>query len=211
MAMSVDEADAAGLRDYLHLKTPARAGPVPRALRKSRLEVTQVRSDEPNRNLATPIPIEDAFILDLHHKDFIAHELSLGGRSIPVVPFPKGMMSLINLALDPTPYPGSAFDCCSFYLRRHSFDRLADDLGGNRIDDLAIKPGVAVNDAVLANLGPCLLPAIERPEQVNTLFVDHVSMALHTHLAERYGGMRMPRTSDSGSLTPWQLRLARDT
>jgi AraC family transcriptional regulator len=207
--MSVDEAYAAGLLDYFHLKTPAHA--VARALRKSKFAVTHVRSDEPNRSPATLIPTENAFILELHRKDFIAHELSLGGRSVPVVPFPKGIMSLVNLVLDPTPYPGSPFDCCSFYLRRDSFDRLADDLGGNRIDNLAIKPGVAVNDPVVANLGPCLLPAIERPEQVNTLFVDHVAMALHTHLAQRYGGMRIPRTSDSGSLTPWQLRLARDT
>jgi AraC family transcriptional regulator len=207
--MNVDEASAAGLRDYFHLKTPARA--VARALRKSRFAVARVRSDGPDRSPATPTPIEDAFILDLHRRDGMAQELSLDGRRVPVVPFPKGMMSLVNLALDPTPYPGGALDCCTFYLRRDSFDRLADDLGGNRIDDLAITPGVAVNDPVVANLGPCLLPAIERPEQVNTLFVDHVAMALHTHLAQLYGGMRIPRTSDSGSLTPWQLRLARDT
>jgi AraC-like DNA-binding protein len=207
--MSVDEPYAAGLRDYFHLKTPARA--VARALRKSRFVVTHVGSDQPDLSPATPVPIEDAFILNLHRKDFIAHELSLDGRSVPVVPFPKGMMSLVHLALDPTPYPGSVFECSSFYLRRDSFDRLADDLGGNRIDDLAIKPGVAINDPVVANLGPCLLPSIEQPERVNTLFLDHVAMALHTHLAQRYGGMRIPRTSGSGSLTPWQLRLARDT
>jgi AraC family transcriptional regulator len=49
-----------------------------------------------------------------------------------------------------------------------------------------------------------------RPEQVNTLFVDHVIMALHTH-AQRYGGMRISQQLESGRLTPWQLRLARDT
>jgi AraC-like DNA-binding protein len=146
----------------------------------------------------------------LHRDDFTGHELSLGERSVPVVPFPKGLISLVNLALDPTPYPDSTCECFSFYLRRDTFDRLADDLGGNRIDDLAIRPGVASNDPVMANLGSCLLPAIEQPDQLSTLFVDHVVIALHTHLAQRYGGMRVPRTSRSGGLTPSQLRFARD-
>jgi AraC family transcriptional regulator len=205
----MNESYGAGLRDYFHLKTPAPAAA--RMLRKSEFAVTRVRSGKSDRSLAMPITSEDAFVLRLQRKDVGGHELELGGPSVHVVPFPQGMMSLLNLALDPTPYPGSACDCCNFYLRRDTFDRLADDLGTNRIDDLGIKPGIAIHDAVVANLGPCLRPAIERPEQVNTLFVDHVVMALHTHLAQRYGGMRMPRTSGRGSLTPWQLRLARDT
>jgi AraC-like DNA-binding protein len=121
-----------------------------------------------------------------------------------------GMMSLVNLALDPTPYP-SPSDCCNFYIRRDTFDRLADELGGNRIDDLAIGPGVASKDPTVINLGSCLQLSIERPERTNTLFVDHLVLALQMHLAQRYGGMRVPRTSGSGSLTPWQLRLAQDT
>lgn len=207
--MCIDEPYGAVLRDYFHLKPPASA--VARTLRKSKFAVAPIGSDEPGPDGATPRPGEDAFILSLHRDDVTAQELRLGGRSVRVVPFPKGMMSLVNLALDPTPYPGSTYDRSSFYFRRDTFDRLADDLGGARIDHLAIRPGVATNDPVIANLGSCLLPAVDRPEQLRTLFVDHVVTALHTHLAQRYGGMRMPRTSGNGSLTPWQLRLARDT
>jgi AraC family transcriptional regulator len=207
--MSVDEPYRAALHDYFHLKPPAPA--VTRTLRKSKFGVAQVRSDEPYRGRATSMPSEAAFVLSLRRDDCTAHELWLGGRFVPVVPFPKGMMSLVNLALDPMPYSGSTYDCASVYLGRATFDRLANDLGGNRIEDLAIMPGVAINDPVIANLSSCLLPAIERPEQLSTLFVDHVVMALHTHLAQRYGGMRLPRASGSGRLTPWQLRFARDT
>jgi AraC family transcriptional regulator len=207
--MRADEPYGAALGDYFRLKIPVPA--VARTLRKSRFAVAHISSDEPDRSLATPIPNGDAFVLSLQRKDTIANDLELGGHSVPVVPFPKGMMSLLDLALDPTPYAGGTLDCCNLYLRRDTFDRLADNLGANRIDDLAIKPGVAINDPIVASLGPCLRPAIEQPEQVNTLFVDHVIMALHAHLAQRYGGMRMPRTSGRGGLAPWQLRLARDT
>jgi AraC-like DNA-binding protein len=153
----------------------------------------------------------EAFILGLQCQDGSAHESLLCGRQVLLVPFPKGLMSLVNLTLDPSPCPVGTSKGCSFYLQRDSFDRLADELGVSRIEALAIQPGVAVNDPVMANLGRCLLPAIERPEEANTVLVEHVGIALHTHLAQRYGGMRIPRTSGSGSLTPWQLRLARDT
>jgi AraC-like DNA-binding protein len=206
--MSFYQGYEAGFHSYFHLRPPAPA--VAWTLRKSNFLAPDVRSDTPDRRLATPPRGGNAFILGLRRDDFTADKVLLGGRSIPVVPFPKGLMSLVNLALDPTPYPDNTSECFSFYLRRDTFDRLADNLGGNRIDDLSIKPGVAANDPVIANLRSCLLPAMERPEQLSRIFVDHVVMALHTHLAQRYGGMRMPRTSGGGSLTPWQLRLAQD-
>jgi AraC family transcriptional regulator len=197
-----------GFRDYFHLKAPALAAV--RALRGSKFSTGSLGADEPHPSLAAPTLPGNAFILSLQGSNCPDHDLRLGERPIPVVPFPKGMMSLVKLTLDPSPTSGEASDECSFYLQRDSFDRLADDLGVSRIDGLAIEPGVAVNDLVVANLGPCLLQAIEHPKEANTVFVEHVAMALHTHLAQRYGGMRIPRTSGSGSLTPWQLRLARD-
>ena len=209
VGMSVVEAYDPGLHDYFCLRTPAPA--VARTLRKSEIAVGQSRLGQPDRSVTAPIPSTGAFILNLQRKDFAAHDLRFGARSIPVVPFPQGLISLVNLALDPTPYLDSTSDYLSFYLRRETFDRLADDLGGNRIDGLAIRPGVATNDPIVVNLSSCLLLAIEQPEQVNARFIDHVVIALHTHLAQRYGGMRVPRTSGRGSLTPWQLRLARDT
>jgi AraC family transcriptional regulator len=207
--MRVREPCGAALRDCFHLKPPVLA--IARALRESRFAEVDVGSDKPDRNAPSPIPGESAFILGLQRKDVTAHELWLEGRPVRVVPFPHGIMSLLNLALDPNPYPDGAFDSCSVYFRRDAFDRLADDLGEIRIDALDIRPGVALNDRVVANLSPCLRSSIEQPEELNTLCIDHVVMALHTHLAQRYGGLRIPRASERGGLTPWQLRLARDT
>src|SRR3982074_1058481 len=105
--MSVGEPCATVLRDCFHLKPPALA--ITRALRESRFAVVDVRSDESDRSVASPMPGEGAFILSLQRKDFTTHELWLGGPPVRVVPFPQGMMSLLNLALDPTPYPDGSF------------------------------------------------------------------------------------------------------
>jgi len=44
----------------------------------------------------------------------------------------------------------------------------------------------------LAHLGAVLLPALERPAEASSLFIDHVALALIAHLTKRYGGV-VPR------------------
>lgn len=207
--MSVHEPCEAALRDCFHLKSPAPA--VVRAFRESRFTIADGRPDELERSGGGRVTSESGFILSLQRKDSTAHELRLGGRRVHVVPFPQGMMSLLTLALDPNPYSDDTFACCSLYFRRATFDQLADDLGEIRIDEFDFRPGIAVNDPVVNNLVPCLRSSMEQPERINTGFIDHVVNALHTHLAQRYGGLRISRMTERGSLAPWQLRLARDT
>jgi AraC family transcriptional regulator len=194
--------ESAGVGDLIRLKVPVRAAI--ETLRKSRFEL---QSEEGQRRRFAP---DMALALGLQRQDFPSSGLRVGGRPIRVVPFPVGAMSLINLARDPTAYRQTKFESLNFFLRRDTFDQLADDHGAARIADLPITPGVASDDPIVAHLGSCLLPAIEGTE-VNTAFLDHVAKALHVHLAQRYGGMRMPRTSVRGGLTPWQLRVARDS
>jgi AraC family transcriptional regulator len=203
-----ENAEAACVEDFICLKSPAAA--VVRTLQKNQFAVTSLDSDDALDKRVAPSRSRDiALALCLQRQDFSGAELNLGGRSIPVVPFPSGAMSLVNLALDRTVYRKSNPSFINFYLRRDTFDRLADDHGATRIASLAIEPGIAADDPIVANLGACLLAANERPDKFNPLFLDHVAKALHTHLAQRYGGMQMPQASIKGGLAPWQLRLAR--
>jgi AraC-like DNA-binding protein len=55
-----------------------------------------------------------------------------------------------------------------------------------------------------------LLPAIERPEETNSLFVDCVTTGLLAHLAHSYGEMPINRRLRRGSLAPWQERRAKE-
>jgi len=107
-----------GLRDYFHLKAPASAAV--RALRGSKFSTGSVRADEPHRSPPTPTLSGNAFILSLQGSDCADHDLRLGERPIPVIPFPRGMMSLVKLTLDPLPTSGGVSDECSFYLRSRS-------------------------------------------------------------------------------------------
>jgi len=152
---------------------------------------------------------QQGVILALQRNVFGARELEKS--DLQIVPFPHGAVSLVDLALDPTAHPEDVSDCFSFLIPRATFDQLADDHGADRIVELAVRPGVAVNDPIVLHLGNCLIPAIERPASANDQFVDRVTTALNIHFARVYGGMHFPRPVVTGGLAPWQLRLARDT
>ena len=56
-----------------------------------------------------------------------------------------------------------------------------------------------------------LLPAFEHPAQASRLFVEHVTMAVGTHAATAYGGMRSVVRPQRGGLAPWQMKRVEDT
>jgi AraC family transcriptional regulator len=195
-------------RDFFVLKTTVAAAY--RTLQRSKLDVSQfgelhlvMRS--PDR----PLSSQQGVVLALQRNAFGAREPEKSG--LQIVPFPNGVISLVDLALDPTAHPEDVSNCFSFLIPRATFDQLADDHGADRIVGLAVRPGIAAKDPIVLHLGNCLKPAIERHDGANDQFVDRVTTALNIHFARAYGGMHFPRPLVSGGLAPWQLRLARDT
>jgi AraC-like DNA-binding protein len=195
-------------RDFFVLKTTIAAAH--KTLQRSDFEVSQF--GEPHLGTRSPdhpsLSCQGA-VLALQRDVFGTRPPQQG--ALQIVPFPHGAASLIDLALDPTAHPEDEFDCFSFLIPRATFDRLADDHGADRIVELAVRPGVAAHDPIVLHLGNCLKPAIERHGCTSDQFVDRVTTALNIHFARVYGGMHFPRPLVTGGLSPWQLRLARDT
>lgn len=104
-----------------------------------------------------------------------------------------------------------SFHAIDFYLPRKALDALADDSGSAHIDELRHQPGMPLKDSVARALLRSIQSTLAAPpHERNELFVDHVAMALATHVAYTYGGMR-PRPAPSiGSLAPWQERRAKE-
>ncbi len=210
---AVDAAAAAlkcgrGNRDFFVLKTTVAAAH--KTLQRSKLDVPQFGEPHLDTRFSEHLQSsQGGAVLALQRNIFGARESEKG--RLQIIPFPHGAVSLVNLALDPTARPENMPDCFHFLIPRATFDQLADDHGADRIVELAVKPGVAANDPIVFHLGNCLIPAIERHDGANDQFVDRVTTALNIHFARVYGGMHFPRPLVSGGLTPWQLRLARDT
>jgi AraC family transcriptional regulator len=195
-------------RDFFVLKTTVAAAN--RTLQGSEFDVSHFGKPHLGSGSSDdPSSPQDRVVLALQRNISGASEPEKRGHQI--IPFPHGTVSLVNLALDPTVYPKDMSDCFNFLIPRATFDQLADDHGADRIVELAVRPGIAVNDPIVLHLGDCLIPAIEKYDGTNDQFVDRITTALNIHFARVYGGMNFSRPLVTGGLAPWQLRLARDT
>lgn len=104
-----------------------------------------------------------------------------------------------------------SFHAIDFYMTRKALDALADDNGSPRIDELRHEPGTPFRDSVARGLLLSIQPTLVAPPgERNGLFVDHVAMALATHVAHTYGGMRPRPVATIGQLAPWQERRAKE-
>jgi AraC family transcriptional regulator len=178
------------------------------ALRKSKLAVTRVRCDMPGHGLTTRLPPEPAFSVLLQLRDSPKRELFIAGRSVYRGGYGARTTSIVDLEQEPTANLESPFDVLHFYVSRAALNEITDEQGAPRIDTLAWERGT--HDPTVWHLGQALLPALERPHEIGTMYADHLLMATHTYFAVAFGGMKLPSYSRRGGLAPWQVRCATD-
>lgn len=178
------------------------------ALRKSKLAVTRVRRDTPGHGLTSPLPAQSAFSVLLQLRDSPIRELFIGGRSVYRGGYAARTTSIVDLEEEPTANLESPFDVLHFYVSRAALDEITDNQGAPRIDTLTCERGVF--DPTVWHLGQALLPALERPEEIGTMYADHLLLATHTYFAVAFGKMRLPQHRRRGGLAPWQVRCATD-
>lgn len=172
------------------------------------LAATEIRSEHSGCGLTEPFGNDDAYLIGLQLRGVSRHEFWLGGTSISVQPFRKGSSCFYDLNNDPVAYLGEPFHSINFYVPRKALSELVDELGRKGPDGLVHRPGDFVDDAVIYNVGQCLLPVMHGELQANQLFVDHVMLALRGHLVSTYGQTRQRRTVPRGGLAAWQQRKA---
>jgi AraC-like DNA-binding protein len=181
-----------------------------RSLRKSQLAVTEIVNHNPNLGKTLPIPPEDSFLVHVMTRDCLAHDLYVDNKSVSPDSFPTGITALYDLARDPIAELHCPTACLSFYLPRPALDEVAEDVGERRVRALDFRHGRAYDDPVMRSLSQIVLPALAKPDQANTLFVDHIGLAFRAHVASVYGGMQVTRPHARGGLAPWQERRAKD-
>ena len=193
--------DAFGLEDAPLLMT--------RSLNRSAMAVTEIRG-RPNLGLTKALPYDDAYYISLHMLPSPDHDQFFDGRYVKPENFVAGITSIYDLRCNPIADHRDPFHFLSFYLPRKALDGITSEAGVPRIGDLRYRPAHGINDPVVRHLLMSLIPALAKPEEANALFVDHVALALSTHVAQVYGGMRAARCSPRGGLAPWQERHAKE-
>jgi AraC family transcriptional regulator len=162
-------------------------------------------------DVGTTAPIrDDAFLIALQLQACPDFDLYADGRLIRPREFEAGAVAIFDLRTNLAMDRRDPFHAVDLYIPRKSLDALAEDAGAPVIDELHHEPGKALLDPVARHLLLAIRPALAAPGQASELFVDHLAMALATHVAHTYGGMRARSEPKLGTLARWQERRAKE-
>jgi AraC family transcriptional regulator len=197
-----------GMQQVLGL--PDKRIPVIQTIQNNSLAATRCRRDVPFDAMTNLLPREDAYMIVIQLRGKNTRELWLDGRPIRTEPLHAGGVVFHDLRQSPQFFFHDPLDSVHYFLRRKTLDTIAEDAGAPRISDLQFTPGVGVMDHVVAELTRLLLPVFDTPDRVSLLFVDYVSLALGSHVAQAYGGMKSVVALRQGGLAAWQERRAKE-
>lgn len=173
-------------------------------LKTARLAVSRLRRDTPGHGFAEPHVIEPAFSVMLQLREQSKRELFLGERCVHRGCYPARTISICNHLERPRANLMSPFDMLFFSVPQAALDEIADDQGVPRIDNLTCER--CLLDETVWHLGQALLPALESPHEVGSMYAQQILLAINTYFACAFGGMQ--GRSQRGALAPWQLRRA---
>jgi AraC family transcriptional regulator len=181
-----------------------------RCLRKADIACTEIVADRPTFEMTPEVAREDAFLVSFQLQGFQAYDYWEDGRNANKADARRGDTLIADLKRGPSFLLDKPGHSMHYYLSRATLNLVADEANAPRISDLRYVPGEGFDDSVIRSLSMALYPAFENPEQTSRMFVDHMTMAVATHMAHTYGGMRTAVRQASGGLAPWQVSRAQE-
>lgn len=179
-----------------------------RSLKNAEITVTECQSTVGDRELSAPFPEDDAYIVGLQLKDYPGCRSWEQGRFVSRTDIIKGQTHLYDVKRNPRFQIDHAIHVLMFYVPRAGFDTIAEEARLPRMGEIDYTPGVGYDDAVVRHLGHVMLEALSRPDQTSRFFVDHVTLALTTHIAHTYGDLGNTMRPIRGGLAAWQRNRA---
>jgi AraC-like DNA-binding protein len=178
-------------------------------LLSSQIAINRLSIGRAQLGLSPRVPPEDTFILAHYLTDVPHHELLSRGRPVIAQGYEAGSSRIVNLMDEFSARITHTHQSVAFYIPRAALNEAAEQAGLRRIAALTCPPGSL--DPVVRHLSSALLPALARPQEASSLFVDHVVAALLNHLMRHYGAAPdLARSLARGGLSPYQLERAKE-
>jgi AraC family transcriptional regulator len=165
------------------------------------------RHDKPNLGLLEPTPLANQVMVSVELRSLGPTNVFCDGRHIRKPETGRGAFALYDLRKSWSADLRDPFDNLSIYLPLASFD----DFAAERVGSFA---GLRFNiedilyDGVMLHLAQAILPALERPREVSSLYLQSLFLAVRDHIAETYGHFTTKATSNRLGLSARQLRHA---
>jgi AraC family transcriptional regulator len=194
------------LADRFYLEKPK--SHVTRSRQRGVLAVTQLKQYCATPDPSQSIAYDEAYLIGLMVSDVPNHQLWQEGRAVKTESFKAGATILLDLRRNPTNLTSTATNSLHFYLPRTVLLELAEQQNLRFTGELNYTFASGYDDPVVRHLGLGLLPALERGQPIDGLFLDHVLYAVGAHVVERYGEVGAKMRLASGGLASWQQRRA---
>jgi AraC-like DNA-binding protein len=195
--------------NYQKLFSPFRAGgekSAARKLAKGNLVFIET-AGAANYGITAPVTFVDAFIVQLGLITCPRSDLFVDGRHVEGVDNSAGSVQIHDLRRSPISDIRDPFHVLYFYIPRRMLNALSMELCTAPLDEMQSQPRTAgARDPVIEHLMRAAMPALDRPDEMNELFAEHLALALSTHVVTQYGGMRSARMNARGGLSRRQQR-----
>ncbi len=176
-------------------------------IKSSAITLTHLEVVHAMRELTTPLPSEKALLLSLWLTPMTGHEQWKWGRFVNSDDYPAGAMNLVHLEEETQGLFTNPFSSIQIHLPEMALRELSNDDRVPEFSHLLEKNSHA--DPFVELLGQALLSALANNDGVESLLFDHLILALHSHLVDRYSVA--PRSDVKfRRLSMRQERLAKD-
>ncbi|MBW6424225.1 helix-turn-helix transcriptional regulator [Rhizobium sp. XQZ8] len=178
-------------RQVRQFKADSVAQIVAPGLGHSKLLVSRVRRDTPEHGFATPTRPDAVFSVLVQLRQQDRRELYLDDKLVHQGMFPERTVSVVNHWQRPKANLMSAFDTVIFTVPQSALNEVAADHRLPSVELLTCEHEGRIDHAVWS-LTQSLLPALDRPEEVGSLYAERLLLASTTYFAHIFGGMRPP-------------------
>ncbi|NEJ90008.1 helix-turn-helix domain-containing protein [Rhizobium leguminosarum] len=175
-------------------KTDSLSQIVASGLGGSKLLVSRVRRDTPGHGLATPTRPDSVFSILVQLRKQERRELYLNDRLVHAGSFLERTVSVVNHWESPKANLLSAFDTIIFTVPQTALDEVAYEKGVRPVPTLTCENEGRL-DQTIWSLAQSLLPALDRPDEVGSMYAERVLLASTTYFAQAFGGLRQAAAS----------------
>jgi AraC family transcriptional regulator len=169
---------------------------------------SDLRIDSASQALAG-IPPDGAYSIHLHLRDTTLFDIREEGRKSRRECANAGTLCFFDLQSPPDIFFNTPLHTIRSYVPLLELQEFAREAGARRQIFLR-RPECGADDPIIRHLFACLHPALEHAEKGNSLFVDHIALALQAHLLETYATTAIVAPLVRRGLAPWQERRAKE-
>jgi AraC family transcriptional regulator len=174
------------------------------------LSFAEYRRDHPSSGFTTKTRTSQSYMAVVKLRALSSANMWCDQRHVLSPETPAGAFSLFDLRQAWSAEMSQPFHTVNFFVGQAVLNELADELGLRPIPDLAFNIAKCHRDEVMLNLSLGLLPALDKPWEVNRIFADHVAWAMNAHLMHTYGGVSRVVPMFRGGLSQVREKLAKE-